>query len=42
MLVRELTSGDAGEYFEHMQRHFRESGHDGDVIFHPVEDFEIL
>lgn len=38
--IRPMTSADAPAYIDHMLRHFRESGHDGDVIFHPVLDFE--
>jgi RimJ/RimL family protein N-acetyltransferase len=32
--------GDVSEFFDHLQRHFRESGKEGDPIFHPVPDFE--
>jgi RimJ/RimL family protein N-acetyltransferase len=40
MNIRLAGPADAPAYFDHMQRHFRESGRDGDVIFHPVTDFE--
>lgn len=39
MILREATLADLGAYFEHCQRHFRESGEGGDVIFHPITDF---
>ncbi len=32
--------GDASAYFDHMMRHFAESGSDGDFHFHPVLDFK--
>lgn len=38
--LRPATPSDAPLYFEHMLRHFRESGRDGDPIFHPVTDWE--
>jgi RimJ/RimL family protein N-acetyltransferase len=40
MNIRLATAADMPAYYDHMQRHFRESGNDGDLIFHPVEDFE--
>jgi len=40
MLIRLATIDDAPAYFDHMRRHFRESGNDGDVYFHPVTEFE--
>lgn len=40
MNIRMATPGDASAYYDHMLRHFRESGRDGDFIFHPVLDFE--
>lgn len=38
--LRPATPADAPAYFDHMQRHFRESGEESDVIFHPVTDFK--
>ena len=38
--LRPMTAADAPAYFDHMLRHFRESGKDGDPIFHPVVEFE--
>lgn len=40
MNIRLATAADMPAYYDHMMRHFRESGRDGDVIFHPVDDFE--
>ncbi len=40
LTVREATLDDVPAYIDHMQRHFRESGQDGDLIFHPVVEFE--
>lgn len=40
MEIRPATLEDTSLYFDHMRRHFRESGKDGDVIFHPVVEFE--
>jgi len=40
MNTRAATIDDAPAFFDHMLRHFRESGEDGDPIFHPVLDFE--
>ena len=40
MEIRQATLEDTSLYFDHMRRHFRESGKDGDVIFHPVVEFE--
>lgn len=40
MNIRMAEVADAGACFDHMQRHMRESGKDGDVIFHPVLDYD--
>lgn len=40
MIVRAAEASDMPAYFDHMKRHFRESGAGGDILFHPVEDFE--
>lgn len=40
MNVRIATPDDLSAYFDHMIRHFHESGTDDDLIFHPVLDFE--
>jgi len=40
MDIRLATLDDIPAYFEHMKRHFRESGKDGDLHFHPVVEFE--
>lgn len=40
MNVREGNLGDIPAFFDHMMRHFAESGRDGDLLFHPVLDFE--
>jgi GNAT superfamily N-acetyltransferase len=40
MIVREAAPADLPAYFEHALRHFRESGNDGDLLFHPIVDFE--
>jgi len=40
MNIRLATPDDLPAYYDHMLRHFRESGKDGDFIFHPVLDFE--
>ena len=39
-MIRLATSADGPAFFQHVLRHFRESGKDGDPIFHPAEDFE--
>jgi GNAT superfamily N-acetyltransferase len=39
MMVRELTPSDLPAFFDHCQRHFAESGQNGDLIFHPITDF---
>jgi ribosomal protein S18 acetylase RimI-like enzyme len=39
MNIRLATAADIPAYFDHMQRHFAESGRDGDLIFHPIEDY---
>ena len=38
--LRPMTTADAPAYYEHMLRHFRESGKDGDPIFHPVTGWD--
>jgi ribosomal protein S18 acetylase RimI-like enzyme len=40
MNIRPATAADMPAYYDHMQRHFRESGKDGDVIFHPIDDYD--
>ncbi|MGZ3734009.1 MAG: N-acetyltransferase family protein [Bdellovibrionota bacterium] len=40
MNIRPAEPGDLPAYFEHCLRHFRESGNSGDVLFHPIRDFE--
>jgi ribosomal protein S18 acetylase RimI-like enzyme len=40
MKIRLATAEDAGSFFDHAIEHFRESNTGGDVIFHPVSDFE--
>jgi len=37
--IRIATSDDAPAFFDHLQRHFAESGKEGDPIFHPVENY---
>jgi RimJ/RimL family protein N-acetyltransferase len=39
-MIRPATPADGPAFFQHILRHFRESGKDGDPIFHPSEDFE--
>ena len=39
-MIRLLSPADGEKFFEHVLRHFRESGQGGDPIFHPVLDFE--
>lgn len=38
MVLRRVEPEDAPRFFDHLQRHFRESGN-GNFIFHPVLDF---
>jgi ribosomal protein S18 acetylase RimI-like enzyme len=40
MEIRLAVPADKDAYFEHVMDHFRESNTGGDVIFHPVTDFE--
>jgi RimJ/RimL family protein N-acetyltransferase len=40
MIVREATLDDVPAYIDHMNRHFAESGQDGDLVFHPVVEFD--
>jgi RimJ/RimL family protein N-acetyltransferase len=40
MEIRLATVDDIPSYFDHMRRHFAESGEGGDLIFHPVVEFE--
>lgn len=40
MEIRPATFDDIPAYFDHMKRHFLESGKDGDLHFHPVVEFE--
>lgn len=40
MKLSAASVADLSDYFDHVQRHFRESGQEGDLIFHPVPDFE--
>lgn len=38
--IRMAQASDAERFFAHVLAHFRESGRDGDPIFHPMMDFE--
>ncbi len=40
MILRPATPNDAEAFFDHIARHFAESGKDGDVIFHPCPEFK--
>lgn len=40
MKIRFATAADAGSFFLHSMEHFRESNSGGDIIFHPVTDYE--
>jgi len=39
MKIKEAELSDVNSYFDHLLRHFDESGHDGDLIFHPNPDY---